>query len=147
MLDPKFPYSGRQIILSSNRVLLHAKEDGIFLFGKKMVALSSVETINLDAKEMILLDSDKIELGHKASTLGQPVILGKTFLDDFTSIVRELQVLASQLQRVSDTNPAASFLAIKSAGDKLFIKCKNMLVRITNKDNPQYPLSKVTFTK
>lgn len=147
MFDPEFPYKGRQIILSSDRIMLHSKSDGIFLFGKKMVALSSTETINLDAKEKILLDSDTIELGHKASTEGEPVILGKTFLDDFTLIIKELKRLASQLQRVSDTSPAASFIAIKSAGDKLFLKCTNILERISDKNNPQYPLSKTTYTK
>lgn len=147
MLDPNFPYKGRQIILSSDRVLLHSKNEGIFLFGKKMVALSSTDTINFDAKNAILIDSDKIELGHKASTQGEPIILGQTFLSQFLNIVTDLQSLASQLQRVSDTSPAASFLAIKAAGDKLYTTCKNLIPRLQNKDNPQYPLSKVTFTK
>ncbi len=129
MLDPNFPYKGRQIILSSDRVLLHSKNEGIFLFGKKMVALSSTDTINFDAKNAILIDSDKIELGHKASTQGEPIILGQTFLLQFLNIVTDLQSLASQLQRVSDTSPAASFLATSSCSkvSQLSITLKHLL--------------------
>ena len=59
MLNPKFPFDGNQVILTSDRVTLHSKTDGVFLFGKGMVALSSTQTINLDANEKILLDCEK----------------------------------------------------------------------------------------
>ncbi len=35
MYVPEFPYKGKQIIISSGRVIVHAKEDSVFLFGKK----------------------------------------------------------------------------------------------------------------
>ena len=57
MFNPKFPYDGNQLILTSDRIMAHSKNDGIFLFGNKMIALSSIQTINLDANEKILLDN------------------------------------------------------------------------------------------
>ena len=51
MFKPEFPYKGNQVIISSGRVLLHAKEDFIFLFGKKGVGISTPNTFNIDATE------------------------------------------------------------------------------------------------
>ena len=58
MIDKlEFPFTGPQVILSSDRILLHSKKDAIILAGKRAVSLCSTETINLDAKEKIILDS------------------------------------------------------------------------------------------
>ena len=147
MLNPKFPFTGDQVILTSDRVILHSKSDGIFLFGKSMIALSSTQTINLDATEKILLDSDKIELGHKAETLGDPVILGNKFINQFKILLNDIQYAASQLQTVSETNPAASFVNIKVGGDRLYRSCNTLIQILNNLEHPQNPLSKNTFTR
>jgi hypothetical protein len=147
MLNPQFPYTGNQIILSSERVLIHSKSDGIFLFGKQMVALSSTQTINLDAKEKILIDCDKIELGNRAESLGDPIIKGKIFMDQFIEFVKDVQFAASQLQTVSETNSAASFINIQTAGDRLFSSCARLSAILKNTDHPQNPLSKNTYTR
>ena len=89
MYTPQFPYKGNQVILTSDRVMIHSKNDAIFIFGKQAVSLSSPQTINLDASQKILLDSPKIELGHKAETDGEPVILGKTFNRQLTQLSDE----------------------------------------------------------
>ena len=90
MFKPVFPYKGNQLILTSDRVTLHSKTDAIFLFGKEAVSLSSVKTINLDSKEKILLDSKIIELGPKAQTLGEPIILGETFTTQLILLLNNL---------------------------------------------------------
>ena len=66
MYRPVFPYKGNQLILTSDRVTLHAKNDAIFLFGKQAVGLSSPNTINLDAGTKIILAGPVVELGNKA---------------------------------------------------------------------------------
>ena len=71
---PQFPYKGDQIILSSDRVLLHSKNDSVFLFGKQAVSLSSTKTINLDAIDKVLISTNKIELGNEAEALGEPLV-------------------------------------------------------------------------
>jgi len=147
MLNPEFPYKGNQIILSSERILLHAKTDGIFLFGKQMIALSSTKTINLDATEKILLDSDKIELGNRAETLGDPLIKGKVFIDQFTDLVRDIQYAASLMQTVAETDSAGSFLNIQQAGEVLYSSCQKISSIFSNKEHPSNPLSKNTFTR
>jgi hypothetical protein len=147
MLSPEFPYKGNQIILASERVVLDAKTDGIFLFGKRMIALASNETINLDAKEAIYIDSDTIELGHKAKDLGDPIILGKKFVDEFNLLLEGMQYLASNLTSVSKTGDSASWIAIQDGGLKLHRACARLITILNNPVDDKYPLSKNTFTR
>ena len=147
MLNPKFPFDGNQIILSSERVTLHSKTDGIFLFGKSMIALSSTQTINLDADEKILLDCSKIELGHKAETLGQPILLGKVFIENLMLLLQTLQEAGSLLSTVSESNSASSFMNVSSAGNTIYSTVSRLMAILENKENPQNPLSKVTFSR
>jgi hypothetical protein len=135
------------VILTSERVVLHSKTDGIFLFGKQMVALSSTKTINLDANEKILLDCPKIELGHKAETLGQPILLGKVFIDNISLLLESLQEAASLLSTVSESDTASSLMNVSSAGNTLYSSVSRLINILENQDNPQNPLSKVTFSR
>lgn len=99
MYKPQFPYIGNQAIITSDRVTLLAGKDSVFVFGNQAVSLSSQHTINLDAKDKIILSSPKIELGNKAEALGEPIILGNALvyqlvnlldgLIDFVTSVRE----------------------------------------------------------
>lgn len=147
MLNPKFPFDGDQIILTSDRVMLHSKNDGVFLFGKQMVALSSTKTINLDAEDKILFDCKKIELGHKAETLGQPVLLGRAFIDNMILLLNSMQEAASLLQTVHESSPANSMLNIASAGNTLYSTVSRLINILETTENPQNPLSKVTFSR
>jgi len=147
MLSPEFPYKGNQIILSSERVLLNAKTDGIFLFGKKMVALASTETINLDAKEAILLDSDQVQLGHNAKDLGDPVVLGFKLMSQLNPLVEAMQQLAANLSAVSKTSDADSWLALSEGGRDLYAACNRFLLIVNDVREPNYPLSQVTYSR
>ena len=60
MYVPEFPYKSKQIIVSSGRVIVHAKSDGVFLFGKKNVGISSGGEIHLDANAEVFIDAPKI---------------------------------------------------------------------------------------
>jgi hypothetical protein len=147
MLNPKFPFDGNQVILTSDRIVIHSKSDGVFLFGKGMVALSSTKTINLDAEEKILLDCNKIELGHQAENRGQPIMLGRVFISNLTILLESLQEAGSLLSTSSESNAAASLMNISSAGDAIFSSAKRLLDILDNEENPQHPLSKVTFSR
>ena len=143
MFAPKFPYTGNQIILSSGRVMIHSKDDAIFLFGKQAVGISSTKTINLDANEKILLSSPKIELGAKAETSGEPVILGKTFTRELKRVMDQLYIAATFLSQASESDLATTMFLIQSAGASLADQVetfKNVLER-------EETLSKNTFTR
>jgi hypothetical protein len=141
--EPKFPYKGNQLILSSDRVLLHAKSDAIFLFGKQAVSLSSTKTINLDAFDKVLIDCKIIELGSRAQTLGQPVVLGRNLNTQLTTLLTKLANAGTLLAQASETDLGASMQLISSAG-KIINKESSRLVQLLKKGNI---LSKNTFTR
>lgn len=145
MYSPQFPYKGNQIILSSDRVMLHSKTDAIFLFGKQAVSLSSTKTINLDAIERIKLYSPIIELGPNAKDQGQPVLLGRTFNRQLLTLLEELAAAGTLLAQASESDLGATMQYIASAGKKINLEATRLGDVI--RDPNSITLSKNTFTR
>jgi hypothetical protein len=143
MYKPEFPYKGNQLILSSERLLLHAKSDAIFLFGKQAVSLSSTMTINLDAVDKVLIDCKVIELGAKAQTLGQPVILGRNLNTQLSLLLKEIANAGTLMAQASETDLGASMQLIANAG-QIINKEASRLSQVLNSG---FILSKNTFTR
>lgn len=144
MIIPEFPYKSNQIIITSDRVTLHSKKDGVFLFGKATVGLSSVGTINLDSKEKVLIDSPKIELGNRAEQFGEPVPLGNSLqsvLSDMNAAITLLANAMSKANGIDDVSTAASLATIQVAGSVAINTLKDVQTRLPN------ILSQITYTK
>lgn len=146
MLKPKFPYLNNQIIISSNRVLLHSKTDAIFLFGKAAVGLSSPATINLDSNEKILINAPKIELGKQAESKGEPVVLGKKLTKNLRLLLGELRNAGMLLSQVSTSDLGSSMQAIASAGGMISKVSSDLLNILSEVPEANPILSKTTFT-
>lgn len=144
MLSPKFPYLENQIILSSNRIMLHSKKDAIFLFGRAAVSLSSPATINLDSKESVLINSPKILLGDKADSAGSPVVLGIELTLILNQLLTEINLAGMLMAQASESNVAASMQAIAAAGQALAKEAARItnVLGLTPETNPI--MSKVT---
>jgi uncharacterized protein (DUF2345 family) len=142
---PVFPYKGNQLILTSDRVTLHSKNDAIFLFGKQAVGLSSPETINLDAGKKIILAGPIIELGNKAQDLGQPIVLGNSLNQKLLSLIDTLNSVAILLAQVSTSQQGKSMESIRQAGQLL----SQQMLLLNQQLNPSSSeiLSKNTFTR
>ena len=145
MYRPVFPYKGNQLILTSDRVTLHAKNDAIFLFGKQAVGLSSTNTINLDAGTKIILAGPIVELGNKAQSLGQPVVLGDNLNQQLRSVLGALSAIGTLLAQSSESNLGATMQNIASAG-KLINTEANRILQALEPSNSVI-LSKNTFTR
>lgn len=146
MIKPQFPYLGNQLILSSDRILLHSKNDSIFIFGKGAVSLSSPATINLDSNEKVLIDSPKIELGRKAEEEGEPVVLGAELTAILRQLLEQLQNASMLMAQASESDLGASMQAIASAGQIINAESARLVnvLGLTPETNPI--LSKTTFT-
>jgi hypothetical protein len=145
MFKPVFPYKGDQIILSSERVLLHSKTDAIFLFGKEAISLSSTKTINLDAVDKVLLDTKIIELGSKAQALGEPTVLGRSMVTQLSVLLANLEQAGNKLGVVSSEDLGASMQKIREAGQLISKESARLKVLLQSSDTPV--LSKVTFSR
>lgn len=145
MISPKFPFKDNQIILSSDRIMLHSKSDAIFLFGKGAVSLSSPNTVNLDANEKVVVFSPRIELGNSPAFL-EPTIKGRTFLIQLGLLCETLEKAGELLsQGVSQTNLAGSMINISSAGQKIQEQSKRLKNLCAAFDEDNVVLSKTTY--
>lgn len=95
---PEFPYKGNQVMISSGRVLLHAKQDAIFLFGKKGVGISTKNTFNVDALEGTIVNSNKIDLGLRAQ---YRVIKGEIMLGQLDRLLDAITTLGQIVQEIA----------------------------------------------
>lgn len=104
MISPQFPFSKNQIILSSDRIVLHSKSDAIFLFGKGAVSLSSPNTVNIDAEEKVAVFSPRIELGS-APAFMEPTMKGRTFSVQMALFLDALIKAFEPLTKISGGDP------------------------------------------
>ena len=122
MIKPQFPYLSNQCIITSDRVTLHSRKDGIYLFGKATVCLSSPGTVNIESNEALKISAPLIELGLNAKDLGQPVVLGLELFELLNDLIKSLQVVAVALSKAdgtSDTATANSLDDMKVSGESL----------------------------
>ncbi len=143
MFKPDFPYQGNQVILTSDRVTLHSKNDAIFLFGKQAVSLSSPKTINLDATEKVLIFSPKIELGAKAETDGEPVVLGERLNEQLQILTNAILTAGILLKQASTTKLGVAMETIREAGQILYDAAEDSNAYLETRAI----LSKNTFTR
>ena len=135
MIKPQFPYLGNQCIITSDRVTLHSRKDGIYLFGKATVCLSSTGTVNIESNEALKMSAPVIELGLNARLLGQPLVLGLELSELLDELIQALQVVAVALSKADGTSEEAvadSFDDIKVSGESLVQATDNAVAAIEN---------------
>jgi hypothetical protein len=135
MIKPQFPYLGNQCIITSDRVTLHSRKDGIYLFGKATVCLSSTGTVNIESNEALKISAPIIELGLNARDLGQPLVLGLELSELLDELIQALQVVAVALSKADGTSEEAvsdSFDDIKVSGESLVQATDNAAAAIEN---------------
>ena len=97
-------YKGNQVILNAGRLLFNAKEESVLLLAKESVGLIG-NTVNLDGKEYICLDADRVLLGKGARTTPQstqqPVVLGKQLENWLGALLDALDSVATAMQSSS----------------------------------------------
>ena len=135
MIKPQFPYLSNQCIITSDRVTLHSRKDGIYLFGKATVCLSSPGTVNIESNEALKISAPLIELGLNARLLGQPLVLGLELSELLDELIQALQVVAVALSKADGTSEEAvadSFDDIKVSGESLVQATDNAAAAIEN---------------
>jgi hypothetical protein len=139
--SPIFPYKGNQVLISSDRIHLLSKSDGIFLMGNRTVSLSSPMTINLDSNTKVLINAPKIELGEFAENKGQQVILGNELIRQLKSYISKIKSVGDTLKTVAESDIASLSTKLKISGEILSNESQKIINELDN------TLSTVTYTR
>lgn len=138
---PQFPYRGAQIILTSDRVVMHSKGDAIFLFGKRAIGLSSPGRVNIDTAEGTTVNAPEIELGLNAKTKGEPVAKARTLANLLNDLLSDLERTATALSNLSASGLEESVVDIVKESAKLKGKCVTIRSQLENiKSNVTYTI-------
>jgi hypothetical protein len=114
-------YAGKQIIMNSDRIVLNAKKDSVFLIGSKAVGLLSKNNVNVDADKNIIMNAQKYLLGANAT---EKVIFGNKFM---TNIMQPLLLeLSSLIIDITGTSGTVNAKSITKFGE-LLTKLNSML--------------------
>ena len=93
-------FQSPQVIINSDRLVFNSKKDSILLSAQESIFLGSNSSINISTKNYIV-DSPQIKLGKGAT---ESIIKGDKFLDDLSSIMNELSILCSQLEKLKEVS-------------------------------------------
>ena len=88
-------YNLPQTILTSDRIVLSAKQDSVLINSGKLVNLYSNEKTYVEAKDAVVLDSNLVQLG--GSNAEESVILGDNFLADMEKLTTSLTTALQQI--------------------------------------------------
>jgi len=70
-------WDGAQILISSDRLVFNAKKEGIYLISPKTVGISTDGTFNVDASNLVIFNTQRINLGLNAA---EPAVKGYAWL-------------------------------------------------------------------
>lgn len=131
-LHNKNEFAGNQILVSSDRIILNSKKQETAIFAAEGIGLSSMKGITLDAKDVIEMESGRINLGVNAV---HPALLGDVtinWLADLCDLFSATLGHIAKQTHTSNTGPtgppinAGAFRSVKSKVKKLRGKLKKL---------------------
>jgi hypothetical protein len=124
---PKFPYAGDQVIVSSGRLIFHAKDDTAFIFASKAVSLSTSGSTHINSPEGIYMNGNRIELGLNAQ---ESVLKGDMVVNSLKVLYKKLDDFVVAVGGLSETNLAEAIPLIHTTAGNLSTEVKLQIQRL-----------------
>jgi hypothetical protein len=135
-------FSNPQAVISSDRVVLNAKNESIVASANQAITLAATN-LSAEADENLYIDAQAVYLGLDGTTYpNQPVILGKEFLDDFEKLLTQLDTLASRLETLVSLPAGTPYTAISTAA----VRLRTQIGKVDRKLKADTYKSKKVFT-
>lgn len=116
----KNKFGGNQVIIASDRIIFNARKQELIGFSKEGIGFSSEKAISLDGKQVVEMESKRINLGINAKS---PVLLGDRTMDwlnELCNILSSFLTSTAQLTVPTGVGPSgipinvSSFVDLKS---------------------------------
>ena len=143
-VDPK-TYSNPQAIINADRTIISSKKDEVLIFGYKGIELYSQGTIYFQSnKTGITIQDNAIFLGpYNNSQKTQALVLGNNLRELMTGLFQSLSDFSSTLMVAKSTPEGTPITDITIAAEAMQTYLEDIKISL---DNPNYLLSKVTYT-
>jgi hypothetical protein len=128
-------YSGKQVIVSSGRLVFNSSEDHILLSSAKSISLSSNSGVNVDTS-VFTVQSSNIYLGSKNAT--EPLLLGNQTVTLLNQLIKNLSGFANICSTVVSTPIGSPLAQLNTAAKQLNVSLKALqanLESLKSKDN------------
>jgi hypothetical protein len=109
-------YSGKQVIVSSGRLVFNSSEDHILLSSAKSISLSSNLGVNIDTS-VFTVQSTNIYLGSKNAT--EPLLLGNQTTTLLNQLINNLAAFAQVCSILVSTPPGTPIAPLNIAATQL----------------------------
>jgi len=109
-----YEYKAPQTILNSDRILINARQDSIYLSAFKHIHLGSGNTMTFSTSnntlfnvaESFVVNSPEIKLGSQDDTETQPIVLGDTLVEKLEELCDHLTQLCTDISSMTHPTPA-----------------------------------------
>jgi hypothetical protein len=102
-LYKKNKFGGNQVIIASDRLIFNSKQQEFIVFSKEGIGLSSEKAVSIDGRQIVEMESNRINLGLNAKS---PVLLGDRTMDWLNDMCN---ILSSFLTSVTKLTVPTSF--------------------------------------
>ena len=109
-------YSGKQVIISSGRLVLNTSEDHLLLSSNKSINLNSLKGLNIDTNTVII-QSQNIYLGSKNAK--EPLLLGNQTVTLLNQLILNLASFAQICSTLVSAPPGAPLAPLNVAAIQL----------------------------
>jgi hypothetical protein len=115
---PQVPnqYAGKQILLSSGRLVFNTTEDHILLSSNKSINLNAINGVNIDTPT-VTIQSKQCFLGSKNAT--EPLLLGNRTVDTLNNILTNMSSFLQICSTLVSTPPGTPLVPLNVAATQL----------------------------
>lgn len=126
---PPNQYTGKQIITTSGRVLLNAKDDSVMIFAKQAIVMSSVDSLHFNTDGTCIVNSPKIQLGLDAT---EPLLLGNKTVQLLQELLEKLEKMSEGMAQATENigGERVDYPILSLPGRDLNEKVKELLGRL-----------------
>jgi hypothetical protein len=94
-------FKGKQVIISSDRIVFTSREQETLIYSAGGIGLSSPAGIALDSSNQINIAANVINLGNDASNTGEPAVLGETTKQRLDALADLITALCDEVAKIT----------------------------------------------
>ena len=122
-------YAGKQVILSSGRLIFNSSVDHILLSSKKSINLNSIDSVNIDSP-LVVLQSGNIYLGSKNAN--EPLLLGNQTITLLNQLISSISSFAQVCTTAIVKSEPSALTGVNLAAAQLQVSLNALQANLNN---------------